>query len=87
MTKSGGGKMGATRRAGRSRGDPEKQGEAGATGGEDDVARLAAEAERLREQLAIEQERTKKLETANTTVAARLNKAIATIRQLLERQG
>jgi hypothetical protein len=84
MTKSGGGKMGAARRAGRSRADQDKQGGAG---GDDDVTRLAAEAERLREALASEQERARKLEAANATVVARLSKAIASIRQLLERQG
>ena len=84
MIKSGGGK-GPTRRAGRSRGSEDKQAEAESGAG--DMSTLTKEAERLREELAIERERTQKLEATNATVTARLSKAIASIRQLLERQG
>jgi hypothetical protein len=85
MGESGGGKMRTVRRGGRGHADKEAAGPAKRE--EDDIAALKREAERLREELAIERERTQKLEAANSSVASRLNKAIASIRQLLERQG
>src|SRR5262245_36946797 len=84
MTKSGGGK-GSARQAGSSRGTRGKQAEATDAGS--DMGSLAREAERLREELAIERKRAEQLEAANATVAARLNKAIASIKELLERRG
>jgi hypothetical protein len=84
---SGGGKMRTVRRGGRGHADKEKQAAGPAKREEDDIAALKREAVRLREELAIERERTQKLEAANFSVASRLNKAIASIRQLLERQG
>jgi NTP pyrophosphatase (non-canonical NTP hydrolase) len=85
MIKSGGGKTGSRRRAGSSRGTEDNKIEA--EGVDADIARLRQEADELREALASEQQRTKRLEATNATVADRLNRAIASIRQLLERQG
>lgn len=85
MTKSGGEKTGPARRARGSRVVQDKQTETPSAGG--DVSSLAREAERLREELAIERKRADQLEAANASVAARLGKAIASIRELLERRG
>lgn len=84
MTKSGGGK-GSARQAGSSRDTQDKQADSTGLGG--DMSSLAREAERLREELAIERRRAEQLEAANATVAARLTKAIASIKELLERRG
>lgn len=85
MTKSGGEKSGPARRAGSSRATQGKQGEAMSVAG--DTSSLAREAERLREELAIERKRAEQLEAVNASVAARLSKAIASIKELLERRG
>jgi hypothetical protein len=84
MTKSGGEKTGPTRRARGSRAVQDKQEGVSAVG---DLASLAREAERLREELAIERKRAEQLEATNATVAVRLTKAIASIKELLERRG
>lgn len=91
MKKSGGDKTGQTRRAGRSRKVQdeqvgEQQAEAAAAPSPD-ITGLADEARRLREELEIERQRSEKLEATQASVATRLDKAIASIRQLLERQG
>lgn len=69
----------------------EKMGKAGPAGPakreKDDIAALKREAARLRKELKIEQERAQRLEDTNLTVTSRLSKAIASIRELLERQG
>ena len=87
MGKSGGGKMGAVRRAGRGRSgkDKEAEGNAEIEGGES--AATANEAAQLRAELSSERERTQKLQAANLQVTERLNEAIASIRKLLEQQG
>ncbi len=86
MAKSGGGKTGVRRQAGSgSRRSDNSNSEA--KGVDADIARLRQEAEQLREALESEQQRTRQLEETHATVADRLQKAIASIRQLLERQG
>ena len=86
MGKSGGEKMRSPRQA-RGRAGGDTQAETQAEGAAGDAESLRREAERLREELAIERERTGRLETANITVASKLNAAIASIKQLLERRG
>jgi hypothetical protein len=81
MGKSGGEKMRSPRPA-RARAAGGKQAEM-----QGEAESLRREAERLREELAIERERTERLHEANISVAARLNAAIASIKQLLERRG
>jgi hypothetical protein len=84
MIKSGGGKPEPSRQAGRSRGTGKnKQADSDTR----EITTLAEEAARLREELAIERKRSETLETTHASVAARLSKAIASIKQLLERQG
>lgn len=91
MTKSGGDKTGQTKRAARSRKAQDETIGEQESGAETvlgaDLTHLAEEARRLREELAIERQRSEKLEAARVNVATRLDKAIASIRQLLERQG
>jgi hypothetical protein len=82
MGKSGGEKM-RTPRQGHSRAGKQTQAEAEIG----DAEGLRREAERLREELAVERQRTEKLEAATVTVASRLDAAIASIRQLLDRRG
>jgi hypothetical protein len=87
MGKSGGEKMRSPRPA-RARAAGGKQAEMqGETAAAGEAESLRREAERLREELAIERERTERLHKANISVAARLNAAIASIKQLLERRG
>jgi chromosome segregation ATPase len=85
MSKTGGAKKGSSRQAGSSRENRDQETEP--EGVEADIARLRQEAEQLRKALASEQDRARQLEAAHTTVAERLGKAIASIKQLLERQG
>jgi uncharacterized protein DUF4164 len=87
MGKSGGGNMGAVRRAGRGRSGKDKEAEGNAEIEDGAGAASASEAARLRAELDSERERTQKLQAANLQVTERLNEAIASIRKLLERQG
>lgn len=52
-----------------------------------DVTALKDEAERLRKQLATEQERVRTLETANIRAAERLDAAIQSVKSIIARQG
>jgi predicted nuclease with TOPRIM domain len=51
-----------------------------------DAAALEREAERLRAELAAERERVKVLEDTNSRVAARLDRAIESVKAMLARQ-
>ncbi len=64
----------------------DKNNEAAGTG-KRNAAALEREAKRLREELAAERERIKVLEEANNSVAARLDRAIESVKALIARQG